>query len=193
MLPLDRPVEPPLDPAHAVELLAERMARLVLHLTALADRYDTAGAPASATSPERASRLRAAIGMGRQALTDLSLEAGRYDTLADGFAQPTGESRTPEVVATALDHDVWRLLAIREIIAQAQGVLMQRHQLDPDQALTSLVTRAQERGVTAEAHARSILADATASVTGHSPSDRQPRRAPHELIATYLGRATRRR
>jgi len=193
MLPL-RPVEPQLDPAYAVELLAERIARLVLHLTALADRYDAAGAPTSATSLERASRLRAAIRMGRQALTALSLGTGRYDTFAGSCAQPTDESGTPEAAAKALDHDVWRLLAIRAVIAQAQGILMQRHHLGPDQALTSLLTRAHERGVTAEVYARSILEDATASVAGHSQSERQPtRRAPHHLIATFLGRTTRHR
>jgi len=183
MLPLDRPFEPQLDPAYGVELLAERIARLVLHLSVLADRYDTAGAPTSATSLERASRLRAAIGMGRQALTDLSLEAGRYDTVAGSCAQPTDAGGTPEAAAKALDHDVWRLLAISAVIAQAQGVLMQRHHLGPDQTLASLLTRAHERGMTAEFYARCIL-----------QSERQPTsRAPHHLIATLFGRATRHR
>lgn len=150
MLPLDRPFEPQLDPAYGVELLAERIARLVLHLSVLADRYDTAGAPTSATSLERALRLRAAIGIGRHALTDLSLEAGRYDTVAGSCAQPTDAGGTPEVAAKALDHDVWRLLAISAVIAQAQGVLMQRHHLGPDQALASLLTPAHERGMTAD-------------------------------------------
>lgn len=198
MPPPGRPSEPQLDPAYGVELLAERITRLVLHLSALADRYDTAGAPTSATSLERASRLRAAIAMGRQELTDLSLESGRYDSLADSLAdsrvQPTDDSGASEVAGKALDHDVWRLLAIREVIAQAQGVLMQRHHLGPDQALTSLLTQAQERGVTAEPYARSILEDATASVGGRSQSESQPtRRAPHHLIATLFGRATRQR
>lgn len=177
MLPLDRPTKPAPDSVMPLELWAERLARLILLLTALADRYDDAGPP-TATSAQRASRRRTAIQTGRRALTAVALGPGPDPALTPAGSWPSGRAGDQAAAADTAGQDLRQRLAADAVVAQAQGMLMHRHRIDPAQALGLLRATARESGVTVAVCAQDMV-NAVSSPGGYSASWVAP--GPHQI------------
>lgn len=118
----------------ALEHSVERLARLIMHLSGLADRYEAAGGQSVAPAAlARVARLRGTADSGRDALVGLAL-GGRT-----GIAQVTGDAAA-ESLGSAL--------TTRTMIGQAQGVLMHRFGVTASAALEMLLIAAHDRHVT---------------------------------------------
>lgn len=117
------------DPLDPLERSAERSAQLVLHLTSLGDRYEAALLPnGPRESHARVARLRRAAQAARDGLVGTAL-GDRTDTIPS-----PGESESQR-------KGPWHsALTARTVIGQAQGLIMQRHQVSASAAL-KLVAR----------------------------------------------------
>ncbi len=123
-----------LDP---LEQWVQRSAQLVLHLTSLGDRYEAALVPnGPRESRARVARLRRAAEAARDGLVGMAL-GDRTET-----APSPGESEAQREVP-------WHsALTARTVIGQAQGLIMQRHQVSASAALKILKLVARDRAVT---------------------------------------------
>lgn len=90
-----------------------------------------------------------------------NLTQSRRQHQASGILENAGAHVPDEQVATQL-HDALRS---REAIAQAQGVLMERDRLSPDEASAQLRRTARETNITL----RRLAEDTVASATGRGP------------------------
>lgn len=125
----------------AFEQGVELLARMVMRLTVLADRYERAvvnGVPAATVT--RVARLRSVSESGRDTLVGLAL----WDR--PGAAQgERGNDRQEDALAT------------RTVIGQAQGMLMHRCRVGPAEALEMLLVAARDRDVTLGQLAREVM------------------------------------
>lgn len=137
-------VDAALDVDDSFEQWVERLARLVIHLTTLADRYEGAvvdGLPAATVS--RVALLRSTSESGRDTLVGLALW-DRPD-IAQGSAKAGGV-------------EMGSALTARTLIGQAQGVLMHRCHVGAGEALERLLAASRAHGITLGQVAREVMA-----------------------------------